>query len=863
MIKRFMMYIMLSILLTPSASSQTLFPINLPDSQWMDFQAMGFSHPVSGVIYHPDRPPCCGLPLGGISTGCVDLDVAGVYGFSTIFSDYTLHGAVGSLWRGVPRTPPAYAPFLGLSVSGQTWVLCSSKMGAGGEIPCCQESILPRQDWMSKCAVLDGVKYADQIHYWGHYPIADMEYETSAPIGVGLRAWSSFYPGDAVASNIPGAVFEVHLRNLTNQSQAGTVAFTFPGCTELEDCNAVLFGHSRVDQAGFHGVSVRAISDMPVEYALGVIGTTEGLRLGGGLGRDGARWARIGNELPKVEGTQAFYTQDMRAQKDSQTNSAERGATAAVDFNLNPGEERIIRFVLTWFAPSWIGTDNLMYSHMYNTRYGHNEPDGTWRGSAAVASELAQRHEELLRRILSWQEVIYTATELPNWLRDALINSLALIPEDSFWFPSDNSFVRDIYGSGGSFFGMMESPRACPQIECIPCTWYGNQPIVYFFPELALSTLQAYKHFQKPDGEIPFTLNGRQVGRPYMSVPGYYWQMSLNSTCFVHLVDRSWLRSGDDGLLKEFYESVKKATIFTMNLRRTPDGVVSMPQANEGMEWFEAGEWAGMCAHLGGLRLAQLRIAERMAEKMKDTEFAAQCRQWFEQGSNAMETKMWTGSYYMNFWEEETGKKSDDVMAYQSDGEWAADFHHVPGVYRQDRVKEALATIRRCNVPHAICGAINFARPDGSLLDPSSPIAAYGTHDMFPPEVLILAMNYIYEGEKEFGLDLARRSIENIFCKQRHPWDQPNRVNGETGKRVFGTDYYQNLMLWSLPSALADKDISGPCKQGGLIDRILRASTPIEDENAGHKPVETNTTRGTDQYVPPIPVQDKNLKEPK
>ena len=52
------------------------------------------------------------------------------------------------------------------------------------------------------------------------------------------------------------------------------------------------------------------------------------------------------------------------------------------------------------------------------------------------------------------------------------------------------AFIRPEDG----LFGMNECPRGCPQIECIPCSFYGNQPVVYFFPQLALSTLR--------DGEI-------------------------------------------------------------------------------------------------------------------------------------------------------------------------------------------------------------------------------------------------------------------------------------------------------------------------------------------------------------------------
>ena len=68
-----------------------------------------------------------------------------------------------------------------------------------------------------------------------------------------------------------------------------------------------------------------------------------------------------------------------------------------------------------------------------------------------------------------------------------------------------------------------------------------------------------------------------------------------------------------------------------------------MPEGNKGMEWFELGEWAGMCTHLGGMHMAQLRIMERMARQMGDEAYAKQCQAWLDGGSRAMENEMWAG----------------------------------------------------------------------------------------------------------------------------------------------------------------------------------------------------------------------------
>lgn len=75
----------------------------------------------------------------------------------------------------------------------------------------------------------------------------------------------------------------------------------------------------------------------------------------------------------------------------------------------------------------------------------------------------------------------------------------------------------------------------------------------------------------------------------------------------------------------------------------------------------------------------------------------------------------------------------------------------------------------------------------------------------------MLAMNYMYEGQREFGLELARKVWNNIICTQGYTWDMPNLVDGaKNGQRSFGNDYYQNMMLWSLPAAVEGTQTAPP-----------------------------------------------------
>jgi uncharacterized protein (DUF608 family) len=802
-----------------AAASNRLFPADLPTRQWTEFLATGFSQPVSGVIYSADKPPCCGMPLGGVATGCLDLDVRGAVGFNALFNisyiEKAFCGGKGNVFDTMlMRKLPSYPPLLGLSLGGKTWVLASREILRGGTMPTCVDPVFIDRTETITLPEVQGVRAAKAIHYWGHYPVADMEFELEEPpaagISVGLRAWSPFLPGDIEASNTPCAFFRVVLRNQGPQPQSGRLALNFPGPELMNKdkakeswltwCNGTQvhgdpdantprrFSRSAVAGTGWEGVHV---TDGRHSYILGIIQPQKTV-FGGELGRKGAAWAALGDRLPDA-------------------NDAEPGASAAVAFDLAPGATQTIDFVLTWYAPQWLGREEESYLTMYARRFA----DAT-----AVANRMVPQRDKLLRRVLAWQQVLYADKTLPVWLRDTLINNLALIPETTYW-AQDKPPLGDWCYQGG-YFGMYESPRGSPQIECIPCDWYGNWPIVFFFPELARSSLVGFRHYMRDDGAVPFTIG--QWGRPNFVTPTYDWQIVLNGPCYVMLVDRLWQRTSDDAMLREFWPSLKKNLVMTMNLRPTPEGVISMPANNQGMEWFEWGEWLGMCAHTGGLRLATVRIAERMAQTMGDKEFQQQCRQWFDNGSKAMEEKMWTGSYYLNFFDEALNKKSDAVMGYQFDGQWAARLHGVPDVFRTERIPVVLETIKRCNTPGVICGALSFATPDGKPLGADSKIVEYGSHFMFFPEIMMLGMTYMQNGQHEFGLEMIHKTMEQLVCVHGHPWDLPNSIYGDSGRRQFGTDYYQNLMFWTLPAVQAQQSLKEFSAPGSLVDRILKAA---------------------------------------
>jgi non-lysosomal glucosylceramidase len=495
-----------------------------------------------------------------------------------------------------------------------------------------------------------------------------------------------------------------------------------------------------------------------------------------------------------------------------------------VDFILSPGQQKTIRFLLAWHSPEW--ESDFPYGlklHRYTNMYTQHYPS-----ALAAAQKLAENHESLLRRVLAWQQVVYAEKDFPLWLRDQLVNMLHLITEMSFWAVAKPPLGDWCYQGG--LFSLVESTVADGQQTCIPCDWYGNFPLVYFFPDLVWSTLRALRVKMRADGAVPFIL-GRGLdlaGGPSEDNYDHDRQESQNGACYADMVGRLWLVTGKDEVLREFYPSVKQNLIYTMNRHPEPDNVLGV--VTPGNEWYEGFNMRGITAHAGGTRLAQIRIVEQMAERMGDKAFAEQCRDWFAQGSQRLEEKLWDGEGYLLSLDTATGRKNDLVLAFQLDGDWMAGLHGLPNVFPPERAKATLATIKRLNAAAAGPRGITLTviQRDGRL---NTFGGRMGWNSSMPASVFILAMNYLYAGERETGLDIAYRSINHLVNILGFSWDMPNMVRSDPATdplpeylRIYGSDYYQGMSLWAMPTALRGENLKQAAAPGGLIARILQAA---------------------------------------
>lgn len=727
-----------AMLFLPGGVPPAWFDASADPQRLQTVRVEGLSIPVPGTVYGPKLEQG-GMPLGGLGTGYLCLDPDGRLGKCSIFNRLPLPLVLGQ-------------PCLYLKLGDRRLTLATPKDGQGD---------------------------AKTVHYFGHFPVADVRFELAEPLRVEIRAYSPFLPGDANESNVPAAVFLVRITNLGNEPQKGSVIFS-PG--------------------GFPQ------------------GQSEQFSPGPG-------WAGIQVRHPPVDRLPSWVvsTYALAVEKGS-AEAAASGAQAEAHFELKPAEAAVVRFILAWHQPFLREGSSLVEKHQYAERFADVK---------AVAAAAVQRHEQWLRRVLAWQEVIYGA-ELPDWLKEALVNVLSTLTKNSVWLARTRA---DDWWDQEGLFLVSESFATCSLIETMPCRFFGHWPALFFFPELERTTLKAIRYFQLRDGQPPHCFG---IGFAIRD-PRYHCQHTAGAGEYPQIIYRYYLRTGDEAFLKDFWPSARDSLNFMLWLDRDGDGLVEdHPHTVEGEYWpannpMDNWPFYGASSYTAGKGLASLICGIKMAELVGDQAQAARWRKVLQQGQKSYEEKLWTGSFYRTYNDPATGRRNDSSLAAQLHSVWCTRVLGLEDPLPQDRIQKSLDSIARLNIPASRFGMVDAVFADGKPCIEGGPGGdRIWSRDIFIQCNATAAMVFMYHGRRQEGEKAAQTMLDTLFRgPHAMPWSHPCGINSLTGATTHGHDYYDHMVIWTYPLALAGQDIRAAIAPGGLIDRILRAAAQGKSPSSG------------------------------
>lgn len=672
-----------------------------------------------------------------------------------------------------------------------------------------------------------GVPHFKEWEFKGEYPFAEMEFrDASFPGGVKLSAFSTFIPLNDKDSSLPAAHFEVEFENPTSDRLDYTAFFTLN--------NPLPYGtgkNSFVKEGSMSGIQLECekVDTKDLVWGNLCIATDhedisyqeywyraewfDSLEM---YWHDVMKGGHLKNRFyPSIRGNDRTpYVLD-----------GEEHATLAAHCELEAGEKKKIRFILTWYFPNCANT-------------WHPEPKAEapviWQnyytkltGSAKDCAVYGiSNWDRLYRDTKLFKDTLYQ-TSLPDFCLEAVSANMSILKTATCLRLENGEF----YGFEGS--GLTEGicEGSCTHV------WNYAYALPYLFPKLERSMRDVdFAYNQREDGGMSFRLMlplGRERDGFRPCVDG---QMGG-----VMKAWRDYLLCGDKEWLSKNWIPIKKSIEFAWaetNLDRwdeNQDGILEGRQHHTmDMELFGPSSW------LNGFYLGALKAGANIAEVLGYEEEKVLYLRLFENGKKFCNKILFNGEYFQQdvdlkdmtllkkydkmlsidgytaidaYWNKETeeikyqvanGCATDQVLA-----QWHANLCGLGEIFEEEKTKSALRSIYKYNRVLDARNTFNAGRiyaldddrylkicgwPDGAP-KPSVPLTY--ADEVFCGLEYQAAAHMIQEGLLEEGFEIVKDIRDRFDGEQRNPWNEFE----------CGSNYARSMASFSLVPAVSGYEV--------------------------------------------------------
>ena len=801
------------------------------------------------ATFHTTPAQNSGIPLGGIGTGTIELRPDGEFHewqisnqtrWSTVCGGdpaaddgENLAGALSFLLRTQEEGRPDSAMMRRLGFG----------MGCGGSV----------EEYNNR--MYTHPKPVEEIRYSGTFPMATLNYiDKELPVSVALEALSPFVPHEQETAGTPGFYLTFRLQNISEKpvliSLAGKLRNII--CREAPEgnrVNQVITGEDYTALAmsamqegksadcGSVALSVKGgeHSWIAGEYAAymnefvagdDAFGVTEesfvfALHRDGSLPNTSLEREQLGREFDKkpdrmndaqldellarlrknayaqslleralavqpdlldaLEGKRSAlrYVQKIRKElrKDHRKRHGAWGDGALCSsLTLAPGETAQVMFTLAWHFPNHFSETGKLMGHMYQNRFD----------DAAQVTEFLMGHADYIcGKARGFAETLYHTSFDPVFA-DAWAGQLATLIKCSWW-------LKD-----GSF-GIWEGLGSCG-FHTTDITFHGSFGLLSLFPELQKGQMCMGARFQREDGRVHhfFTPDLYDVDNGFDRV-------DMNPQ-FVLLACRDFRFTGDMDYLNALWPHIERAMDNIALLDQNGDG---LPDTETKRNTYDSWNFSGTPSYISILWLAALQAAQYIALQLGKDDRAAQWDEMLQTGRAALEKKLWNGSYYGLWMDEE--RRDACCMASQLDGEWFARLSGIGGVLPQTHVKQALRSILEYNYSQER-GLVNASYPVGSKATIYTFRNCQAVANWSGVEYAVASMCGLFGMESE-ALAIVRQ-IDDRHRRLGQYWNHAE----------CGNHYYRPLSSWALMSALTGFLYCADSKTLSLENRAVQTS---------------------------------------
>ena len=422
------------------------------------------------------------------------------------------------------------------------------------------------------------------------------------------------------------------------------------------------------------------------------------------------------------------------------------------------------------YAFSWYFTGRSAiypYGHFYHTTFDGAEDAGRY---------ILHNFDRLRAESLEWHDTLIRK-DLPEWLRDAMINSTYVI--------SSNSWLDE-----RGRFAMLEATSSARQLGAIAsfCHETGSLPVLEMFPELEKRFLEMTADNTREDGYIMHDLGVDSLDHPtggYTYPPG--WKDT--GSVFVLLAYRDYRRMNDTGFLTKMYPMMMKAIEWLLIQDADGDGLPDPEGDGDG--GFDAMVERGRDSYFGSLFIAALtamREASKLVGRSEDTErisdLLSRAKRSFSELFNGSYFRAWTGE------PDSTGY----LFLAQMAGDWWTTILDLEPIADREKIDSAYNQLFKVNGQTSRFCTPNMVHEDGTIWEIS-----VQTYSSWPRLVFCLSGARHKAGDVRW-LDVAKKEWDNLVA-QGLTWDHPSRIDGRTGKpdpeRGYLDHFVGSPALWT------------------------------------------------------------------
>ncbi|MCY0860666.1 MAG: GH116 family glycosyl hydrolase [Sulfolobaceae archaeon] len=604
--------------------------------------------------------------------------------------------------------------------------------------------VLQKDSGLTRVPELNG-----EIIYEGRYPFVNIRAKLDNEKIVEIEAFSPIIPHDLKDSTLPAVGISIKVKG----SKKGIIALSFPniiGTTTI----------GRIDEKVNGGVvhkNLKANNYDPAKGDATIISPSA--------------VAIIAQYNLRVKPSESIYYWAKPYENESPWLELEKGEIPKDDVHevqglrdepasiivaeYREGEE--VRFVYSWYMTG---------KHVFYP-YGHYYYN-FFKDSYEIAKYFLDDYDELREKSKGIESLV--PKDLPEWLRDAIINSN---------YTLSSSSIIDERGR----FSLYEAPERFPVLGTIgTCYDLGSLPVLLMFPELERSFLALLSSYIREDGYIPHDLGYNSLDSPIDGTTSPPKWKDLNPT-FILLVYRYYKFTKDEKFVRQVYPTMVKA--MKWEFEHCKDG---LPYLEGEMDTaFDALIMKGHDSYTSSIYIASLLAMRDMAKIVGDEETLKVLEEKIREARESFD-KMFNGKYF---------KAADNLegsFMAQILGEWWTTLLGLDSISSEDKIMSALNYILKLNGNASKYCSPNLVTDEGKIVTISGQ-----TYSSWPRLVFAISWLGYRKGIKEF-LGMAEKEWRTIVANGM-VWDQPSRIDARTGKPdppIGYLDHYiGSASIWS------------------------------------------------------------------